>query len=102
MGLLQGGLNLPHFYEYVCFIEFKISEEPKSLQKPSPTLNWNNNIYHTPFDDLRQKMNFNAALQHLHIIYEITKVMANNSKAPSWEPSTPFVNARLQSMAEKR
>jgi Zn-dependent M28 family amino/carboxypeptidase len=43
-----------------------------------------NNKYHSPFDDLDQELNYNAAKQHLEFIYNITNSVANSKKRPIW------------------
>ena len=64
---------------------------------------WNlNTRYHTPFDDLDQPMNFDAVQQHARFLAAYIWMIANNQKAPEWYPNTPFRNARLQTIAEKR
>ena len=65
-------------------------------------LDWNRYIYHTPYDDLNQPLNFQAALQHCKIILAFSYFLANSEKLPEWKPGTPFINARLQSIAERR
>jgi hypothetical protein len=63
---------------------------------------WNHNIYHSPFDDLDQNLNFNAANQHAQVIFKFAEYLAYSTAAVKWKPASPFVNARLQSIAEKR
>ena len=63
---------------------------------------YSENIYHTPFDDLTQYMNFAAAVQHVNIIYDLCNLLANSKETPVWENNSPYLNARLHSMAEKR
>ena len=63
---------------------------------------YSENIYHTPFDDLTQYMNFNAAVQHVNIIYDLCNLLANSEEAPEWKNNSPYLNARLHSIAEKK
>lgn len=63
---------------------------------------WGREIYHTPFDDLNQDINFAATLQHAQFIFAFTGTLANTFVPPQWKPGTVFSNARLQSIAEKR
>jgi len=65
-------------------------------------IQWSNNVYHSPFDDLKQPLNFMATLQHTNLIYEFVSTIANKEEPPYWIPGSPYVNARLQSIAEKR
>jgi hypothetical protein len=60
------------------------------------------NIYHTPFDDLNQEINFDAALNHLQIIYSLAYKLANIEDDINWKSGSPFINARLRSIAEKK
>lgn len=66
------------------------------------TLNYSTNIYHTPFDDLQQPINYGAALQHMEILLAMINKISNSIKEPEWFSGTPFINARLISKAEKR
>jgi len=65
-------------------------------------INYSENIYHSPFDDLNQPMNMDAALQHIKIIYDLCIMLSQSDKAPEWYPGSPFINARLRSQAEKK
>jgi Zn-dependent M28 family amino/carboxypeptidase len=65
-------------------------------------IDWGRTIYHTPFDDLQQPMNLEAAQQHAQIIFAFCYALANGNFAPQWEKGVPYINARLQSIAEKR
>lgn len=65
-------------------------------------LNYSTNIYHTPFDDLQQSINYEAALQHMEILLAMINKISNSIKEPEWFSGTPFINARLISKAEKR
>jgi len=65
-------------------------------------INYSENIYHSPFDDLNQPMNLDAALQHIKIIYDLCIMLAQSDKAPEWYQGVPFINARLRSQAEKK
>jgi hypothetical protein len=64
--------------------------------------NWFEKIYHSPFDDLNQPMNFDAVLQHCNLLLSFCKYLSNHSKEPQWKPGTHYTNARLRSIAEKR
>jgi len=63
---------------------------------------WGRKIYHSPFDDLSQPLNFEAALQHCNLILDFCQWLANSSFQPEWHPGSPYIHARLQSIAEKR
>ena len=65
-------------------------------------INYSRNYYHTPFDDLNQPMNFDAAIEHIKVIFNFCSRLADSEKAPEWKRGTQFINARLRSQAEKR
>lgn len=65
-------------------------------------IEWGESVYHSPFDDLQQPMNFAAAQQHGEILLAFCRLLAGSASAPEWKPGAPFINARLRSIAEKR
>lgn len=65
-------------------------------------LEWGEQFYHMPGDDLRQPMDFAAAQQHTQILFALAYFLANSATAPEWKPGAPFIHARLQTLAEKR
>lgn len=65
-------------------------------------LKWGQEIYHTPFDDLKQNINYEAAQQHSQILFAFCYALAGMKDAPQWRAGTPFVNARLRTIAERR
>lgn len=65
-------------------------------------INYSQNIYHSPFDDLNQPINLNATIQHLLLLHDFISTLANSNKTPEWNESSPFLQARLRSIAEKR
>jgi hypothetical protein len=65
-------------------------------------IEWGRRIYHTPFDDLAQPINLKAAQQHSQILFAFCWMLANVDAAPQWKKEAPYINARLQSVAEKR
>ena len=68
----------------------------------SRMIEWYRNIYHSPADDPNQTINYNAVKQHCNILLKLILYLTNNPKAPEWKSGTPFINARLQTIAEKR
>ncbi len=60
------------------------------------------NIYHTPFDDLTQEINYDAVIQHFNVLYNFITKIANSEIEPEWNKGSPFINARLRSKAEKK
>lgn len=65
-------------------------------------LNWQDKIYHTPFDDFSQTINYDAVKQHTKILYDLIIALANDDNTPQWRKGTPFLDKRLQTIAEKR
>lgn len=63
---------------------------------------WGRKIYHSPFDDLHQPINKKAMLQHTQILFAFISAVANSYITPQWLAGSEFVNARLQSISEKR
>lgn len=60
------------------------------------------NRYHTPFDDLDQEIDYLAAAQHAAILFDLVYSLSNSDEVPEWKAGSPFINARLRSIAEKR
>jgi hypothetical protein len=65
-------------------------------------LEWMREKYHTPFDDLSQTINYQAALLHARVLLAFARTLAEDQHAPQWKPGTPYINIRLQSIAERR
>jgi len=60
------------------------------------------NRYHTPFDDLSQEIDYLAAAQHTEVLFDLAISLMNSETTPEWKPGSPFISARLRSIAEKR
>lgn len=60
------------------------------------------NRYHSPFDDLNQNIDYTAASQHKEILFELILNIANSEETPEWNAGSPYINARLRSIAEKK
>jgi hypothetical protein len=65
-------------------------------------MDWQNKIYHSPFDDLNQEINYSAVNQHVQILFDLCMLLASNMDPPQWKKDSPFLLRRLQSIAEKR
>jgi hypothetical protein len=65
-------------------------------------LYWNNEIYHSPADDLNQKINYAAVEQHLRFLYNFIVELADFDKEIEWEKGILYENNRLRLKAEKR
>ncbi|MFZ4622372.1 MAG: M28 family peptidase, partial [Bacteroidota bacterium] len=80
-------------------LQYETSTFEQGLQRYTA---WTEERYHTPFDDLSQKLNMNAAEQHTSVILHFAQDLANGSDKPSWNPHSPFLSARLRSASEKK
>jgi hypothetical protein len=60
------------------------------------------NRYHSPFDDLNQEIDFKAAEKHTKVLFDFCYQLANSKNEPEWKSGSPFINARLQSIAEEK
>ena len=65
-------------------------------------INYSANIYHSPFDDLSQPINYNAFIQHISVIAKFITLLDNSQKEPEWNTGIPFNIERLRTKAEKR
>lgn len=65
-------------------------------------INYSQNIYHSPFDDLNQSLNINAAIQHLTLLFDFISILTKSETVPEWNEDSVFLEARLRSIAEKR
>lgn len=80
-------------------IDYKHISREEGLRR---FINYSENIYHTPFDDLSQDMNLNASIQHIELLYLLSYYLLTNDEEPVWKKDAPFLNARLRSIAEGR
>lgn len=53
-------------------------------------VSWGQTRYHTPFDDLSQAINWEAAAQHAEVILALVREVANEGSPPAWLPGSPF------------
>ncbi len=79
--------------------DYKNISYQEGLQK---NIHYHKEIYHSPFDDLSLVINYNAVLQHLNLIKELTIIISNDADSPEWLKGSPYINARLRTIAEKR
>ncbi|MEL6822547.1 MAG: M28 family peptidase, partial [Calditrichota bacterium] len=63
---------------------------------------WVSNIYHTPFDDLSQPINYAAVEQHVTLLEKFTRIVATAEEEIEWNPRIPYRIERFRSRAEKR
>jgi hypothetical protein len=60
------------------------------------------NRYHSPQDDLNQNTDYKAAEKHTKVLFDFCYQLANSKTVPEWKSGSPFINARLQSIAEEK
>jgi len=65
-------------------------------------IEYSTKYYHSPFDDLRLPINLEAAMQHFEILFSIIMDLATNDIEPEWNKGSPYINARLRSIAEQK
>ncbi len=80
-------------------LDYKNLSRDQGIQK---FIEYNNKYYHTPKDDLNLEINFQAAVEHSNFILKFVLHLANSKTKPEWNEDSPFINARLQSIAEKK
>lgn len=80
-------------------LDFKTMTQEQALHN---FINWYDQMYHSPFDDLNQPINYHAARQHCQVLFAFCYSLAHTTTWPEWKPGTPFINERLRSIAEKR
>lgn len=92
----KGGIPSLMILEGVDYVNISKSQGIEKM------LNYSKNIYHSPFDDLQQSINYEAARQHMEILLAAIFKISNSINEPEWFSGTPYINARLISRAEKR
>lgn len=65
-------------------------------------IDYSNNIYHSPQDDLSLKINYSASYQHTELLLDVIMQIADTNTLPRWYNESPFYNAKLRNAAEKR
>lgn len=63
---------------------------------------YNENIYHTPFDDLCIEINYEAAVKYVKLISQFAIDLSNATEEINWKENSPYNFIRLQTKAEKR
>ena len=64
-----------------------------NFSKKEILLKWKDymmNKYHTPFDDLTQKINYKASVKHVKILLSFLKELANTNINVEWKNNSPF------------
>jgi Zn-dependent M28 family amino/carboxypeptidase len=65
-------------------------------------VDWGKDIYHSPFDDLHQELNYQAALQHCEFLLAFCRKLASDLTPPEWLPGVSHRQARFRSVAGGR
>jgi Zn-dependent M28 family amino/carboxypeptidase len=65
-------------------------------------INYMEHIYHTPFDDLNQDIDYAAASKFSAVLCNLIYILANAEEHPEWHEGVPFIHARLQTIAEDK
>jgi len=61
-----------------------------------------NNVYHTPNDDFKFQVNYDASLQHANLLFDIIIAFANSPIQPMWKQTSPFYDTWLRINAQKK
>ncbi|MFZ2324929.1 MAG: M28 family peptidase [Ignavibacteriaceae bacterium] len=65
-------------------------------------INYFNTHYHSPFDDLKQNIDKEAAAKHAKVLFDFCYELADQFKTPEWKSGSPYISAKLRTNAEKR
>lgn len=63
---------------------------------------WAEERYHTPFDDLRQPLDLDAAAQHTALLERFARTVADTAAVPKWNSGVPYLGERLRTVSEGR
>jgi hypothetical protein len=63
------------------------------------TIRWLTEVYHSPFDDLEQPIDWEAAARHAGVIAALVRKLADDPTPPEWYPGVPYAYQRLLSRA---
>jgi hypothetical protein len=58
------------------------------------TARWGREVYHSPFDDPSQPIDWTAAAQHANVVLALVRAVADDPSAPHWLPGSPYRRAR--------
>ncbi len=65
-------------------------------------LAWMLEVYHSPFDEPAQGIDWQAARRHAGVVAALVAGVADSPRAPEWRPGSPYAYHRLLSLAEER
>ncbi len=90
--------GIPSFL-IVDYPDYKNVEYQKAIEK---LIDYSENIYHTPFDDLSIQIDYKAVSQYTYLLYNIISYIANSDIEINWNKGTYFYNQKLRNKKEKR
>jgi hypothetical protein len=53
-------------------------------------IRWGREVYHTPFDDPAQPIDYAAAAQHASFVLALVVAVADDPEPPAWHPGSPY------------
>lgn len=65
-------------------------------------IDYSENYYHTPFDDLNLPINYDAVNQYCEFMFNFIIDLANSDTEPQWNEGVPYSVARLRTIAERK
>lgn len=66
------------------------------------SLAWMLEVYHSPFDEPGQPIDWEAARVHAGALAALVANLADGRRVPEWRPGVPYAYQRLLSLAEER
>ncbi|MFZ5786164.1 MAG: M28 family peptidase [Acidobacteriota bacterium] len=57
---------------------------------------WGSRIYHSPDDEPDQPLDFSSCEQHVGLLVELVRSVADDPQPPRWHPGSPYALARLR------
>lgn len=60
------------------------------------------NKYHTPFDDLNQNIDYQAAVNFTKVLYDLIWELTSSETLPEWKEGAPYIHERLRTIAEDK
>lgn len=80
-------------------IDYENTDRNEAIKR---MVDYSTTIYHSPFDDLNQEINYDAAAQHVELICAVIEKLANDEQVPEWFDNSPYINARKFSRENKK
>ena len=64
-------------------------------------LEWMSRVYHSPFDDLAQPLDWEASARHAEALLRFVLTLLDDPRAPEWRRDAPYAYVRALSRAEE-